>query len=135
MTGLGAVKGRAQLICTLGAFAMAASVPSVTPALAQKAGVAVDITANSMTIYEKEFRAVFKGKVDAVRGQVKLKSDRLDVKYAEVRRKDGSKKTEIRFLNARGNVVIISRGQTIKSQRARMDVKASPSTRRLTRSG
>lgn len=96
-----------------------------SPALGQKRGVPIDIKANSMTIFEKEFRAVFKGKVDAVRGRIKLKTDRLDVNYAEVKRKNGSKKIEMRLLRAAGNVVIVAGGQTIRARRARMDVRAN----------
>ena len=44
-----------------------ASVSCTVPAVAQNAKDSIDITANSMTIYEKEFRAVFLGKVDAIK--------------------------------------------------------------------
>ncbi|MEM7428097.1 MAG: LptA/OstA family protein [Pseudomonadota bacterium] len=90
-----------------------------------KSRAAVDISADSMELREKERKAIFTGNVDAIRGKVKLKADRLVVDYVEVKRKNGTKKTEVRFLNARGNVTIVSADQTITSNRARMDVKAN----------
>lgn len=90
-----------------------------------RSSAAVDISSDTMELMEKQRQAIFTGNVDAVRGKVKLRSDRLVVDYVEVKRRNGTKKTEVRFLNASGNVVIISGGQTITSQRARMDVKAN----------
>ena len=86
---------------------------------------AVDISADSMELLEEQNKAVFTGNVDAVRGKIKLKSNKLVVNYKEVTRKNGSKKTEVRFLNAIGRVTIISGSQTITSDRAKMDVKAN----------
>ncbi len=96
-----------------------------TGAAVGQSKTAVDISADSMELREKENKAIFTGNVDAKRGKVKLTSDRLVVDYREVTRKNGSKKTEVRFLNASGNVTIISGKQTIKSNKARMDVKAN----------
>lgn len=86
---------------------------------------AVDIAADSMELLEEQNRAVFTGNVDAVRGKIKLKSNKLVVNYQEVTRKNGSKKTEVRFLNATGRVKIVSGSQTITSDWAKMDVKAN----------
>ncbi len=88
-----------------------------------KSGAAVDISADQMELLEEQKKAIFTGNVDAKRGKVKLRSDKLVVDYVEVASKNGTDKTEIRFLNATGNVTIISDDQTIKSQRARMNVK------------
>ncbi len=100
-------------------FALAA------PAIGAKAQVPIDIAANVMELDEKKKKATFTGRVDAVRGRVKLKADKLVIDYAEMKRKNGRKKSEIRFLNASGNVTIITGNQTIKSRRARMDVRAN----------
>ncbi len=86
---------------------------------------AVDIAADSMELLEEQNTAVFTGNVDAVRGKIKLKSNKLVVKYNEVTRQDGSKKTEVRFLDATGRVTIVSGNQTITSDWAKMDVKAN----------
>ncbi len=90
-----------------------------------KSKAAVDIAADSMELLEAQRKAVFTGNVDAVRGKIKLKSNKLVVDYVEVTRKNGSKKTEVRFLNATGNVKIVSGGQTITSNWAKMDVKTN----------
>lgn len=90
-----------------------------------KSKAAVDIAADSMELLEGQNKAVFTGNVDAVRGKIKLKSNKLVVDYSEVTRKNGSKKTEVRFLNATGSVTIVSGGQTITSNWAKMDVKAN----------
>lgn len=90
-----------------------------------KSKAAVDIAADSMELLEEQNKAVFTGNVDAVRGKIKLKSNKLVVDYKEVTRKNGSKKTEVRFLNATGNVRIVSGNQTITSNWAKMDVKAN----------
>ncbi|MCP5080145.1 MAG: hypothetical protein GY948_00420 [Alphaproteobacteria bacterium] len=90
-----------------------------------KSKAAVDISADSMELLEEQKKAVFTGNVDAVRGKIKLKSNKLVVDYAEVKRKNGSKKTEVRFLNATGNVKIVSGNQTITSDRAKMNVKTN----------
>ncbi len=86
---------------------------------------AVDIAADTMELREEQNTAVFTGNVDAVRGKIKLKSNKLVVKYKEVTRTDGSKKTEVRFLDATGRVTIVSGNQTITSDWAKMDVKAN----------
>ena len=90
-----------------------------------KSKAAVDISADSMELLEEQKKAVFTGNVDAVRGKIKLKSNKLVVDYAEVKRKNGTKKTEVRFLNATGNVKIVSGNQTITSDRAKMNVKTN----------
>lgn len=90
-----------------------------------KSKAAVDISADSMELLEGQNKAVFTGNVDAVRGKIKLKSNKLVVNYKEVTRKNGSKKTEVRYLNATGRVTIVSGSQTITSDWAKMDVKAN----------
>ncbi|MEM7428096.1 MAG: LptA/OstA family protein [Pseudomonadota bacterium] len=106
-------------------FAGILALALAVPAGKAHAQLAIDIAADVMELREKEQKAIFTGKVDAVRGGVKLKADKLVVDYAEVKRQSGKKKNEIRFLVATGNVTIISGGQTIRSRRARMDVKAN----------
>ena len=85
----------------------------------------VDIEADQMQVLETEKRAIFTGNVDAKRGSVKLKSDKLVVHYADVKKQDGSSKTEVTHLDANGSVVIITRNQTITGSWAKMDVKAN----------
>lgn len=88
----------------------------------------VNIEADQMEVMEKEKRAVFTGNVDAKRGDVKLNSDKLVVTYSDVQQSDGTKKTDVTFLDASGNVVIVTSRQRITGQTARMDVKANKVT-------
>ncbi len=87
----------------------------------------VDIEADSMEILDQQKKAIFKGNVKAVRGKVTLNADTLVVTYTE--QPDpaavGEKKTEVTFLDAEGNVVIVSGSQTVTGKTAHMDVKAN----------
>jgi lipopolysaccharide export system protein LptA len=85
----------------------------------------VNIEADSMEVLDDQKRAVFTGKVDAVREDVTLHADKLVVDYVDTPQQDGSKKTEVTHLEATGHVVIITDKQTITGQWAKMDVKAN----------
>lgn len=89
----------------------------------KKGSKTIDISANSMEIIKEQNRAIFIGKVDALRDGVKMRSDKLIADYSDVQQPDGTKKTEVRFLNATGNVVVITDKQHITSDWATMDVK------------
>ncbi len=83
----------------------------------------IDITSDKMELRKENNQAVFIGKVDAQRDGVRLRSDRLVADYIEIVQPDGSKKTEVQFLNASGNVVVTTDKQRITSNKFRMDVK------------
>jgi len=87
----------------------------------------VDIESDSMEIFDKEKKAIFKGKVKAVRGKVTLNCDTLNVTYTEEPdpKAQGEKKTEVTFLDFAGSVVIISGTQTVTGTTGHMDVKAN----------
>jgi lipopolysaccharide export system protein LptA len=89
---------------------------------------AVNIEADSMEVLDEQKRAIFTGKVDAVREDVTLHADKLVVDYVDTPQQDGSKKTEVTHLEATGHVVIITDKQTITGQWAKMDVKANDLT-------
>ena len=88
----------------------------------------VDIEADQMQVLEDQQQAIFTGKVDAKRGNVRLNTDKLVVHYREQQQSDGSKKTEATNLDASGNVVIVTKGQRITGQWAKMDIKANKVT-------
>jgi lipopolysaccharide export system protein LptA len=88
----------------------------------------VDIEADQMEVLQDQKSAIFTGKVDAKRGDVKLASDRLVATYSEEPRQDGSKKTDVTFLDASGNVVIITTTQRITGETMHMDVKTNQVT-------
>ena len=100
---------------------LAAAAPAAAQASTSKE---VDITADRMEILDAEKRAIFTGKVDAKRADVRLTSDKLVAIYIEVKQTDGSSKNEVTRLEAEGNVTIVTAKQTITGQWAKMDVKA-----------
>lgn len=118
-----------KLIFCLFGFIALAGVQNFPSAYAQsnsagnKGSKAIDISSDSMELYKEENRAVFIGKVDALRDGVILRSDKLVADYVEVQQSDGSNKTEVRFLNATGNVLVITDKQRITSEWATMDVQ------------
>jgi lipopolysaccharide export system protein LptA len=92
-------------------------------ASANEAG-AVDITADKMELQQDKKRAIFTGNVDAVRGNVRLKSQSLVIDYDEVKKGDTSER-QFKTLQADGKVVVTSKGQVINSDWAKMDIGAN----------
>lgn len=92
-------------------------------ASANEAG-AVDITADKMELQQEQKKAVFTGNVDAVRGNVRLKSEKLVIDYEEVKNGDSSER-KFKTLQADGKVVVTSKGQVINSDWAKMDIAAN----------
>jgi lipopolysaccharide export system protein LptA len=85
----------------------------------------VNIEANEMEILDADNKAIFRGKVDAKRGDTTLKSDLLTVLYAEVTQPDGSTKTDATDLDAKGNVTIITPKETITGDWAKFNPQAN----------
>jgi lipopolysaccharide export system protein LptA len=98
---------------------------TAAPAIDIKSPKAVDIEANEMEIIDTDTRAIFRGSVNARRSDVSLKCDTLVVEYSEVKQADGSNKTDVTHLDAKGNVVIVTANQTITGDWAKFDVKAN----------
>ena len=65
--------------------------------------------------------------VDATRGTTNLKSDELTVTYAEIKKPDGTTKTDATALDAKGNVTITTPRETITGDWA----KYNPQTEML----
>lgn len=86
----------------------------------QGQGKPVQIEADSMEVRQNDKQAEFTGNVDAKKGNVRMTSNRLLVDYVKV-----AGKNKVTFLNAKGNVVVVSKGQTVKAQWAKMDVDAN----------
>jgi lipopolysaccharide export system protein LptA len=137
---------------------LAGSALSGLPAVAQTVDTAaaskesktpknVDIEADTMEILDQEKKAIFTGNVNAKRGNVTLKCEKLVVTYTEspqaptAKQQTGTqtasetqgssnqgqvdKKTEVTFLDAEGSVVIVTSSQTVTGKTAHMDVKAN----------
>ena len=115
----------AGLLALAPAAAVAQTLDTTAASVESKSDKAVDIESNEMEILDDKKMAIFTGKVNAKRGDVKLNCDKLDVNYAETEQPDGSKKTDVTFLYATGNVLIVTSKQTVTGEWARMDVKAN----------
>ena len=87
----------------------------------------VDIVSNEMEILDKEKKAIFRGAVDATKGDTRLKSDVLTVTYSDVKQPDGTTKTDATDLDAKGNVTITTPKETITGDWAKYD----PQTEKL----
>ena len=103
----------------LGLFA----VPPHIASAAQKGPVTVE--ANEMELVEGGKQAKFRGAVDAVRTDGRIRSDAMIVDYTEVKQADGSTKSEVSKLDATGNVTITTKTQVITGEWAKMDVTAN----------
>jgi lipopolysaccharide export system protein LptA len=88
----------------------------------------VDIEANQMVVLDEQKKAVFTGKVIGKRGTVTLNCDKLVVDYVETAQKDGTKKTEVTYLDATGSVLIITSKQRVTGEWAKMNVKTNEIT-------
>jgi lipopolysaccharide export system protein LptA len=88
----------------------------------------VNIEADRMEVLDQEKRAIFIGNVDAQRGKIAFKTDRLVADYAQTTADSGETGTEVTFLEATGAVVIETPDQRITGAWAKMDVKANQLT-------
>ena len=96
-------------------------------AKAAKPSTPVDIVSNEMEILDKEKKAIFRGAVDATRGDTNIKSDTLTVTYADVKQPDGTTKTDATDIDAQGNVTITTPKEVITGDWAKYD----PQTEKL----
>jgi lipopolysaccharide export system protein LptA len=123
-----------RTIILLAALGLAAPAPAqttvdTTAAAAEAKGPKdVDIEANQMVVLDEQKKAVFTGKVIGKRGAVTLNCDKLVVDYVETEQKDGTKKTEVTYLDATGSVVIVTSKQTVTGEWAKMNVKTNEVT-------
>jgi lipopolysaccharide export system protein LptA len=110
--------------------ALAQAVDAAPIAEATRQGQKVDIEADNMEVLDKQRKAIFTGNVNAARGGVTLKSNKLVVDYQSGgTNKKGQAKggggNEVTNLEATGSVVIITRTQKITGDKALIDVKAN----------
>lgn len=101
-----------------------------TSAIAQSARQPgeVNIEADRMEVLDQEKRAIFIGNVDAQRGNIAFKTDRLVADYEETAGEAGKSGTSVTFLEATGAVVIETAQQRITGAWAKMDVKSNQVT-------
>jgi lipopolysaccharide export system protein LptA len=92
---------------------------------AEKVSTPVEVEANEMEIIDADKQAIFRGKVNAVRGSQNIQSDVMTVFYADVKQPDGTSKSQASKLDAKGNVTITTRKQVITGEWAKMDILAN----------
>lgn len=90
---------------------------------AANAGENVLVDADSMEVIDAEHRTVFKGNVVATRPTDKIVSDLMIVTTADVKQPDGSMKSVTNFLDAKGNVTITTKTQTITGDLAKFYIQ------------
>lgn len=88
----------------------------------------VNIEADRMEVLDSEKRAIFIGNVDAKRGEIAFKTDKLVADYQESAGDSGNTGTSVTFLEATGAVVIETPQQRITGSWAKMDVKSNQVT-------
>jgi lipopolysaccharide export system protein LptA len=121
---LAAMAAAGLLLVPYGPGAVAQSSSQIVTGAQESSGEAVQIEADSMEVNQDENQATFTGAVDALQGNVRMRADVLVVDYEEVPDGEGSK-TDVTFMNARGNVTVTSGGQTVTAQWVRFDVRAN----------
>jgi lipopolysaccharide export system protein LptA len=82
----------------------------------------VNIEADSMEVLESEKKAIFTGNVSAERTGTSLTSDKMVVTYRDVALSNGSKRTDVSLIDAKGNVEIKTARQVITGEHAVLDV-------------
>jgi lipopolysaccharide export system protein LptA len=92
---------------------------------AETVSTPVEVEANEMEIIDADKQAIFRGKVNAVRGSQNIRSDVMTVFYADVKQPDGTSKSQASKLDAKGNVIITTRKQVITGEWAKMDILAN----------
>jgi lipopolysaccharide export system protein LptA len=122
--------GAVLALCLAASPAFAETTTEQPAAAAKKAGPPkeVNIEADQMEIFDDKKQAVFKGNVDAKRSDVHLTCDTLVVTYVETTDATGAKKNDVSFLDATGNVTIVTDKQTVTGGWAKMDVKTNDLT-------
>jgi lipopolysaccharide export system protein LptA len=123
-----AVSAASLLLAALAATPLLAQTAVDTSEIAESARQPgeVNIEADRMEVLDQEKRAIFIGNVDAQRGNIAFKTDRLVANYEETAGESGG--TDVTFLEATGAVVIETPEQRITGAWAKMDVKANQVT-------
>jgi lipopolysaccharide export system protein LptA len=96
----------------------------------------IKIEAASLEVRDKQKKATFKGNVHVVQGDTDVRCNSLVVSYdSEIRKTKGGPAEEgkrggeqIRYMEARGNVVITQKDQTATGDRADFDMRANTVT-------
>ena len=113
------------MIRTLAASVFVLTLVALPLRAAEKVSLPVEVEANEMEIIDADKQAIFRGKVNAVRGSQRINSDVMTVFYTDVKQPDGTTKSQTSKLDATGNVTITTSKQVITGDWAKMDILAN----------
>ena len=82
----------------------------------------VEITSESLEMLEEEQRAIFRGDVKTVQGEMTIRSDELEIRYRVA--EDGSGRRSIETIRATGSVFVTSEFGILRSGQAMYDLLA-----------
>lgn len=77
----------------------------------------IEIVADDLVVTQEQRIATFTGNVDAVQGDVRLRADELKVFYNDDEQQAAAGGQQVRLLEARGNVILLQRGDTAEGDR------------------
>lgn len=83
----------------------------------------LDVSADDLEVFDQENRVVYSGDVNAVRGQARLRADRVEV-FFEPRRGTGTGFGALRRLEARGDVYYVTPTEVARADFAVYDFEA-----------
>jgi lipopolysaccharide export system protein LptA len=113
--------GAAEMITTrFMALLVGATLLHAAESFAQTTTTTAETTveSNEMDYIAEEKRTIFRGNVVAKRDKTTIKSDTLEVLNVDVKQPDGTSKSEVDVMKARGNVTIKTEDETITSENA-----------------
>jgi len=102
------------------------------PGLSVNHNAPIEVTADGLEVFQEENRAVFTGHVVAVQGQVRLKSDRMNIFYRKPEKEEGAKKAldsnamqkdAIQKIEVEGNVFLSTPEETASGANGVYDVE------------
>lgn len=84
----------------------------------------IEITANRLDVFQEQQTAIFKGRVDAVQGAMRLRAEELKVFYNAASGEVAGSSGQIRRLTASGGVQIWNADERAQGERATYDIPA-----------
>jgi len=82
----------------------------------------VDVEADQMEIIDADHKTIFTGNVIAKRPTDTIKSDKMIVTSEDEKQDDGTTKSITKFVDATGNVTVVTKNATITGEWAKFDV-------------
>ena len=83
----------------------------------------VEIQADELEVLQHDEKAVFKGNVEAVQGDLNIKADEMLVYYNRSKDQIGQSKNSVSMVETKGNVKFYTPGETAKSDKGIFDVE------------